>query len=158
MWLSIWLSKLQEVCGSIAWTSQLAKLWSVISGLRGVKIETEARVGKAFATLNRHSKIFSSQLRISYKMKYLQSYVHASLTYIAECANHVQLDIEELDAFLNACRARILCSPYRREGWRRIEQTSLKGQLREMVFCLNPSHLVQIERIKFFFSIRIIIY
>jgi hypothetical protein len=99
-------------------THRFTYLWSVISELGGVKIETEARVGKAFATLNRHSKVFSSQLRISYKMKYLQSYVHASLTYIAECANHVQVDLKEMDAFLNVCRARILCSPYWREGWR----------------------------------------
>jgi hypothetical protein len=118
--LSIWLSKLQEVCGSIGLDVSVSKttewlylsnpnssetdaccdarkagpccvqiklgdaiikhtphftyLGSVISESGGVKIETEASVGKAFVTLNRHSKIFSSQLRISYKMKYLQSH------------------------------------------------------------------------------------
>jgi hypothetical protein len=170
--LSIWLSKLQEVSGSIGldilvskteWlylsnpnlsetdacrdarkagpccvqikvgdaiikhTPHFANLGSMISESGGVKIEIEARVGKAFATLNRHSKIFSSQLRISYKMKYLQSYVLPSLTYSAECANHVQVDLRKMDEFLNACRARILCSPYWREGWRRTRTDLLKG-------------------------------
>jgi hypothetical protein len=63
-------------------TGHFTYIGSVISESGGVKIETEARVGKAFATLNRHSKIFSSQLRISYKMKYLQSRVLPSLTYM----------------------------------------------------------------------------
>ncbi len=35
---------------------------------------------------------------------------------------------------------------------------ALIGQQREMVFCLNPSHIVQIERIKFFLQFFIIIY
>ncbi len=41
-------------------TPHITYLGGVISESEGVKIETEARVGKAFATLNRHSKIFSS--------------------------------------------------------------------------------------------------
>jgi hypothetical protein len=176
--LSIWLSKLQEVCGSIGldisvgkteWlylsnpnscetdacgvarkvgpcceqiklgdevirhTPQFTYLGSVISESGGVRTETETRVGKAFAALNRHSKIFSSQLRISYKMKYLQSYVLPSLTYGTECANHVQVDLKRMDAFLNASRARILCSPYWRDGWRRTRTDLLKRR------CALPS-------------------
>ncbi len=123
--LNIWLSKLQEVCGSIGLDVSVSKadwlylsnpnlsetdacrnarkagpccmqfklgdaiinhnpnftyLGSVIFELGGVKIETEARVGKAFETLNRHSKIFSSKLRISFVFPSLTKVMNVQIT------------------------------------------------------------------------------
>jgi len=69
------------------------------------------------------------------------------LEYATECANHVQVDIRNIETFLNTCRHRILSLTKWRRGWRRYRSDLLRKRclLTSPLGLINPLRLACYE-------------
>jgi hypothetical protein len=92
----------------ITQSSKFSYLGSILTETGGVSAETVSRVGKAMAALNRSSNFWSSPASVWMKCKVLNTCILPVLEYATESANYAQVDIRNIDTFLNTCRHRIL--------------------------------------------------
>ena len=115
----------------ITHSSKFSYLGSILTETRGVSAETVSRVGKAMAALNRSSNFLPDA---------------------TECANHVQVDIRNIETFLNTCRHRILSLTKWRRGWRRYRSDLLRKH------CLLTSPLGLISPLRLAFAMNLLLW
>ena len=89
-------------------------LGSTLSENGGVDEDTRFRVLQATLCLSKYDAIWKSELMLRQKVHFLKSHVFPTLVYGAECGNHTQLQLRQIDVFLNICRRRLLSIGKRR--------------------------------------------
>lgn len=88
--------------------SRFRYLGSILSENGGVDEDTRFRVLQAELSLSKYDAIWKSELSMRQKVRFLKTHVFPSLVYAAECGNHTQSQISQIDVFLNKCRRRLL--------------------------------------------------
>ncbi len=117
----------------ITHSSKFSYLGSILTETGGVSAETVSPVGKAMAALNRSSNFLPV------------------LENATECANHVQVDIRNIETFLNTCRHCILSLTKWRRGWRRYRSDLLRKR------CLLTSPLSLISPLRLAFAMNLLL-
>ena len=88
--------------------SSFKYLGSVVSERGGVEADTRFRILQAQLSLSRYNGIWSSDMTLRQKVRFLKAHVIPVLAYGAECGNHTQLELSKFSVFLNMCRRRLL--------------------------------------------------
>ena len=115
-------------------------LGSTLSENGGVDEDTSFQVLQATLCLSKYDAIWKSELMLRQKVHFLKSHVFPTLVYGAECGNHTQLQLRQIDVFLNICRRRLLSIGKRRADGK--SHTNEKLQWR----CRLPTPLDMLSR------------
>ena len=125
-------------------------LGSTLSENGGMDEDTRFRVLQATLCLSKYNAIWKSELMLRQKVHFLKSHVFPTLVYGAECGNHTQLQLRQIDVFLTICRRRLLSIGKRRADGK--SHTNEKLQWR----CRLPTPLDMLSRRRLNFVTKVV--